>query len=68
MTRQIMRFMPARQLDSWNRAHAQPTVLVAHLRAGVPAGLHLTRAGLGALHSHMVRVIWVAQPVPILPG
>ena len=42
-------------------AGAQATVLVAQLGAGVTAGLQHMCAGLGALHSQMAGVIWVAQ-------
>ncbi len=42
-------------------AGAQATVLIAQLGAGMTAGLQHMCAGLGALHSQMARIIWVAQ-------
>ena len=57
-----MSCVAARQQQVGRGMGAQPTVLVAQLGAGVAAGLQHMCAGLGALHSQMARVVWVAQP------
>lgn len=46
--------------DSWDGAHAEAAVFIAQLAAGVAAGLHHARAGLGALDGQVARAVWMA--------
>ena len=49
---QVMGCVTAGEEDSWGGAHAETTLLVAQLGAGVTTGLHLAGQGLG---QHTVR-------------
>ena len=57
----VMSCVATGQQQVGDGAGAQPTVLVAEFGAGMTARLQHVCAGLGALHSQMAGIIWVAQ-------